>query len=101
MRNLNLKDPDLLRNASAFSKPRYNPVPFRTAMKEYMTTTEYLCRHFSRMGARLKVQGPRARQGEKHEIDVGRDLIRVYWRRDHSKNRNLRKPKEQLWECQE
>jgi hypothetical protein len=132
-----------------------------------MTTTEYLCRHFSRMGARLKVQGPRARQGEKIEIDVGRDRdgeffdvrcqdgvvreildvrpvlrhlvlmvrdgddknkfllgrderhwfaanstfrsskswqevirIRVYWRRDHSKNRNLRKPKEQPWECQ-
>jgi hypothetical protein len=109
-----------------------------------MTTTEYLCRHFSRTGARLKVQGPRARQGEKIEIDVGRDReildvrpvlrhlvlmvrdgddknkflpgqderhwfaangqeaipIRSYWRRDHSKNRNLRKPKEQLWECQ-
>ena len=31
-----------------------------------MTTTEYLCRHFSRMGARLKVQAPRARQGEKN-----------------------------------
>src|SRR6202021_3578142 len=35
---------------------------------EFMTTTEYLCRHFSRLGACL-----RARQGEKIEIDVGRD----------------------------
>ena len=38
-----------------------------------MTTTEFLCRHFSRMGARLKIQGPSARQGEKVQIDVGRD----------------------------
>ena len=38
-----------------------------------MTTTEYLCRHFSRMGARLKVQAPGPRQGEKVRIDVGRD----------------------------
>jgi len=38
-----------------------------------MTTTDYLCRHFSRMGARLKIQGPGARQGEKVRIDVGRD----------------------------
>jgi len=38
-----------------------------------MTTTEYLCRHFSRMGARLKVQAPSARQGEVVRIDVGRD----------------------------
>jgi hypothetical protein len=38
-----------------------------------MTTTEYLCRHFSRMGARLKIQGPGVRQGEKFRIDVGRD----------------------------
>ncbi len=38
-----------------------------------MTHTEYLCRHFSRMGARLKVQGPAARQGEKIRIDVSRD----------------------------
>jgi hypothetical protein len=38
-----------------------------------MTTTEYLCRHFSRMGARLKLQGPRAWQGEKVRIDVGKD----------------------------
>ncbi len=36
-------------------------------------TTAYLCRHFSLMGARLKVQGPAARQGEKVRIDVGRD----------------------------
>ena len=36
-----------------------------------MATTEYLCRHFSRMGARLKVQAPRARQGEKVPIDEG------------------------------
>jgi len=40
-----------------------------------MTTTEYLCRSFSRMGARLTVQGPGARQGEKVRIDVGRDRI--------------------------
>src|SRR5579863_3296456 len=38
-----------------------------------MTTTEYLCRHFSRMGARLKLQAPGVRQGEKVRIDVGRD----------------------------
>ena len=38
-----------------------------------MTATEYLCRHFSRMGARLKLQGPSARQGEKVRIDVGKD----------------------------
>jgi hypothetical protein len=38
-----------------------------------MTTTEFLCRHFSRMGARLKIQGPGVRQGEKVRIDVGRD----------------------------
>jgi len=38
-----------------------------------MTTTESLCRHFSRMGARPKIQGPRAWQGEKVRIDVGRD----------------------------
>ena len=38
-----------------------------------MTTQEVLCRHFSRMGARVKVQGPAARQGEKVRIDVGRD----------------------------
>lgn len=38
-----------------------------------MTTTDSLCRHFSRMGARLKLQQPDARQGEKIRIDVGRD----------------------------
>jgi hypothetical protein len=38
-----------------------------------MTTTEYLCRHFSRMGARLKIQQPGARQREKVSIDVSRD----------------------------
>jgi len=38
-----------------------------------MTTTEYLCRHFSRMGARLKIEGPRAYQDEKIRIDIGRD----------------------------
>ncbi len=38
-----------------------------------MTTTESLCRHFSRMGARLKLQPPLPRQGEKVRIDVGRD----------------------------
>lgn len=38
-----------------------------------MTTVEVLCRHFSRMGARLKVRGPGVRQGEKVRIDVGRD----------------------------
>ena len=38
-----------------------------------MTTTEYLCRHFSRVGARLKIQAPRAWQREKVRIDVGRD----------------------------
>ncbi len=38
-----------------------------------MTSTEYLCRHFSRIGARLKLQGPGERQGEKVRIDVGRD----------------------------
>ncbi|MBN9663593.1 MAG: hypothetical protein J0H49_35675 [Acidobacteria bacterium] len=38
-----------------------------------MTTTDSLCRHFSRMGARLKWQQPDARQWEKVRIDVGRD----------------------------
>jgi hypothetical protein len=36
-------------------------------------TTEVLCRHFSRMGARLKIQAPGARQRGKIRIDVGRD----------------------------
>lgn len=38
-----------------------------------MTNTEYLCRHFSRIGARLKFQEPRAWQSVKVRIDVGRD----------------------------
>lgn len=38
-----------------------------------MTTTEILCRHFSRMGARLKIQEPRPLQREKVRIDVSRD----------------------------
>lgn len=38
-----------------------------------MTSTEYLCRHFSRMGARLQIRVPHARQSEKVRIDVGRD----------------------------
>jgi hypothetical protein len=38
-----------------------------------MTNTEYLCRHFSRIGARLKIQEPNARQSAKVRIDVGRD----------------------------
>jgi hypothetical protein len=38
-----------------------------------MTITEYLCRHFSRMGARLKIDGPRRYQAEKVQIDVSRD----------------------------
>jgi len=38
-----------------------------------MNSTDHLCQHFSRIGARLKVQGPGPRQGEKVRIDVGRD----------------------------
>ena len=38
-----------------------------------MTTTESLCRHFSRMGARMKIQEPGPRQGGRVRIDVGRD----------------------------
>ena len=38
-----------------------------------MTNTEYLCRHFSRIGARLKLQESRAWQSVKVRIDVGRD----------------------------
>jgi hypothetical protein len=38
-----------------------------------MTTQEYLCRHFARMGARVVVRGPRPRQRTKVAIDVGRD----------------------------
>jgi hypothetical protein len=38
-----------------------------------MTTEQFLCRHFSRIGARLKIQQPGARQAVKVRIDVGRD----------------------------
>jgi hypothetical protein len=38
-----------------------------------MTTREYLCRHFARMGARVVVGGPCLRQRTKIAIDVGRD----------------------------
>ena len=38
-----------------------------------MTTQEYLCRHFARMGARVVVRGPGLRQRTKIAIDVGRD----------------------------
>jgi hypothetical protein len=38
-----------------------------------MTTQEYLCRHFARMGARVVVRGPARRQVAKISIDVGMD----------------------------
>jgi hypothetical protein len=38
-----------------------------------MTTQEYLCRHFARMGARVVVRGPGRWQRSKVAIDVGRD----------------------------
>jgi hypothetical protein len=38
-----------------------------------MTTSEVVCRHFSRMGARLKIRGPATRQREKVRIDVDTD----------------------------
>jgi hypothetical protein len=38
-----------------------------------MTANEVVCRHFSRMGARLKIRGPDARQQEKVRIDVATD----------------------------
>jgi hypothetical protein len=38
-----------------------------------MTTQEYLCRHFARMGARVVVRGPGRWQRTKIAIDVGRD----------------------------
>jgi hypothetical protein len=38
-----------------------------------MTTQEYLCRHFARVGARIIVRGPRRLQRTKIAIDVGRD----------------------------
>jgi len=42
-----------------------------------MTTQEYLCRHFARMGARVVVRGPRLRQRTKIAIDVGSICHRV------------------------
>lgn len=38
-----------------------------------MTTQEYLCRHFARMGVRVIVREPRRLQRTKIAIDVGRD----------------------------
>ncbi|HLK66247.1 MAG TPA: hypothetical protein VKU19_22585 [Bryobacteraceae bacterium] len=38
-----------------------------------MSTCEYLCRHFSRMGARVKIQKPETRQTEKVRINISRD----------------------------
>lgn len=38
-----------------------------------MTTEESLCRHFFRMGARLRLAEANARQGERIRIDIGRD----------------------------
>jgi hypothetical protein len=38
-----------------------------------MTTKEYLCRHFSRMGARVLLRGTGIRQRAKIRIDVSRD----------------------------
>jgi hypothetical protein len=38
-----------------------------------MTTQEYLCRHFVRVGARVVLRGPRRLQRTKIAIDVGRD----------------------------
>ena len=38
-----------------------------------MTTTEFLCRHFSRIGARVKIDRPLWRQDGKFRIDIGRD----------------------------
>lgn len=38
-----------------------------------MTTQEYLCRHFARMGARVFVRGPGRSQGAMVAIDVRRD----------------------------
>src|SRR4051812_26563393 len=50
-----------------------------------MSTKEYLCRHFSRMGARLKFAGTGAdprekwRVAQKLRIDVGRDRDGEYF----------------------
>jgi hypothetical protein len=38
-----------------------------------MTTNEVVCRHFSRIGARLKIRGPDTRLQEKVRIDVDTD----------------------------
>jgi hypothetical protein len=38
-----------------------------------MTTQEYLCRHFARVGARAVVRGPRLGQRTKIAVDIGRD----------------------------
>ena len=50
-----------------------------------MTTQEYLCRHFARMGARVFVRGPGSRQQAKIAIDVRRDRsgeLFVLWCQD-------------------
>ena len=44
-----------------------------------MTATDFLCRHFSRVGARLKVQEPGKFQSEKVRIDVDRDRSGEYF----------------------
>ena len=44
-----------------------------------MTTAEYLCRHFTRMGARLKIGEPAAFQQEKLRVDVSRDRSGEYF----------------------
>jgi hypothetical protein len=44
-----------------------------------MTTTEYLCRHFSRVGARLKLERPRARDWRSLIINVSRDRSGEYF----------------------
>ena len=38
-----------------------------------MTTQEVLCRHFSRIGARVTIRGPARRQREKFAVDVVED----------------------------
>jgi hypothetical protein len=44
-----------------------------------MTATDYLCRHFSRIGARLKLQEAAAFQWEKIRIDISRDRDGEYF----------------------
>src|SRR5262245_46663112 len=44
-----------------------------------MSTTEFVCRAFSRMGAPLKIQGPAVRPAEKVRIDVSRDCGGEYF----------------------